>query len=135
MRDQKSAITTSLGLNITAISADGTTAGNIIDIAGYESVTFIPFSGTLTDGTYTPLIEHGDASNLSDAAAVSDDFLVGTEANAAMVAANDNIASKRIGYVGNKRYVRLSMVASGVTSGGTVGAVCILGNPSKVPTA
>jgi hypothetical protein len=119
-------------LSNATIATNTTTVGAIIDTAGYESCEFIIKSGTRTDGTYTPLIQDGDDSGLSDAAAVSDTFLVGTEAAAAITASN---ALGRIGYVGKKRYVRLSIVSTSVTSGCTAfGAVAVLGNARTQPT-
>ena len=115
-----------------AITSDTTTAGQIIDMQGFDSLEFIIASGTLTDGTYTPLVEHGDASNLSDAAAVADDYLLGTEEGAAFAATDDNEVHK-IGYVGDKRYVRLSLVSASTSSGGTLSAVAVLGHPSNGP--
>jgi len=119
-------------LSNATIATDTTTVGAIIDTAGYESCEFIIKSGTRTDGTYTPLIEESDDSGMSGATAVSDTFLVGTEAAAAITASN---ALGRIGYVGKKRYVRLSIVSTSVTSGCTAfGAVAVLGNARTQPT-
>ena len=133
-KDLKNSVISKVALNIQAISTNTTTAGAIIDTLGYESVTFVLQSGTLTDGAYTPLIEDGDNSGLSDAAAVADDFLLGTEAGAAFALTDDN-TTKRIGYVGKKRYVRVSVVSTSVSSGGTLGGVCVLGSAITRPTA
>ena len=134
-RDIHNNITPQVALNYSNITTSTTTAGNVIDTKGYGAVEFLVYSGTITDGTYTPLIEEGDAANLSDAAAVADANLLGTEAGAALTGSNDN-AVKRVGYrVGNYRYVRLSIVSTSVTSGGNVGALVILGNPDLAPTA
>jgi hypothetical protein len=130
--DQKSVLSVSNALNIQSIATNTTTAGVIIDTKGYESITFVLESGAYTDGTYTPLIQDGDNSGLSDAAAVADDFLIGTEAAAAISAAHNR---KLVGYVGKKRYVRLSVVSASTTSGATIGASVILGNPKHAPVA
>jgi len=132
LKDLKSNIASDIALNIQLINTNTTTAGVIIDRKAFNSLTFIIASATLTDGTYTVLIEDGDNSSLTDAAAVSDDFLIGTEAAASFVATEDNV-SKRIGYIGHKRYVRLSIVSAGTTSGGTVVAIALLGHPKKAP--
>ena len=116
--------------NTAAIASSTTTAGNIIDTNGYEGLEFIIQSGARTDGTYTPLIEESDASDMSGATAVDDEDLLGLEVDAAISAAN---TVKRIGYVGDKRYVRLSIVSTGVTSGATIGATAILGRPAVRP--
>jgi hypothetical protein len=73
---------------------------------GYESLTWLIATGALpdADATFTVLVEHGDAANLSDAAAVPDEQLVGTEALASFIFSDDNKCFK-IGYIGGKRYV------------------------------
>ena len=133
-KDLKNSVITKTAFNIQAISSNTTTAGVIIDGLGYESSLFIIQSGTLTDGAYTILIEDGNDSGLSDAAAVADAFLLGTEAAASFALADDN-TTKRIGYCGKKRYQRLSIVSSATSSGGTLGAVCVLGDAITQPTA
>lgn len=137
-QDLHSNVKQSMALDVQAISTDTTTAGNIIDMKGFDSLEFLIFSGTLTDGSYTPLIEHGDDSGLSDAAAVDDAELLpsgtGQEATAAFADTDDDTA-KRIGYRGEKRYVRLSLVSASTTSGGTLGAVALQGHPQDTPTA
>lgn len=133
-QDNHNVLTPAVALNIQAISSNTTTAGNIIDTQGYQSLEFVAFSATLTDGSYTPLIEEGNAANLSDASAVADGDLLGTEAGAAFALTNDN-AVTRIGYRGQKRYVRLSIVSASVTTGGTIGAVVLKGHPTTGPVA
>tara|TARA_R110002020_G_scaffold154083_1_gene333597 strand:- start:174 stop:584 length:411 start_codon:yes stop_codon:yes gene_type:complete len=128
-----STVSASVAFNNQAISTDTTTNGNIIDTRGYESILFVMQSATLTDGTYTPLIQEGDDSGLSDAAAVADADLTDTEADQAFAATDDN-ATKKIAYVGSKRYVRLNIVSASTSSGGTLGAVAILGHPLAAPT-
>ena len=112
-------------LDTAAITTDTTTAGDIIDTQNFESLEFLIQSGTLTDGAYAILIEDGNDSGLSDAAAVADAQLLGTEVGAGFAAADDNKVSK-IGYIGDKRYVRLSIVSTITTTGGTFGAIAIL---------
>lgn len=79
------------------IASDTTTVGAIIDTADYDGgVSIFMHSGTLVDGTYTPLLEEGDDSALSDASAVADADLyrqgvtTGQEADAAFAATDDN---------------------------------------------
>ena len=135
MKDLHNNISPAVALDTTAIGSDTTTAGNIIDLQGFNSVEFVILSGTLTDGNYTPLIEDGDDSGLSDAAAVADAELLGTEAAAAFAAASDDDAVKRIGYIGNKRYVRLSIVSASTSSGGTLSAIAVRGHAADGPTS
>lgn len=121
-----------VAVNNGAISSSTTTAGNIIDTQGFNSLEFFLQVGARTDGTYTLSMEHGDAANLSDTATPAADDIVGTLAATAASAAN---AVKRVGYVGNKRYVRVNIVSTSVTSGATAGVLAVLGRASVAPTA
>ncbi len=106
--DIKSDILQVIAFEGATISSDTTTDGEIIDMQGYNSVVFILQTGAVSAGDVTALIQDGDASNLSDASDVTDTFLSGTEASTLIDAAN---TTTRIGYVGKKRYVRLSAVS------------------------
>lgn len=119
-----------IAFNGATINTDATTAGNIIDTQFYESIEFVLQVNAWSAGTVTPLIQDGNSSTLTDAAAVTDDFLLGAETAAALNAAN---TSSRIGYVGKKRYVRLSAVSTG-TANLYFSAMAILGNPHDAPT-
>ena len=123
--------TSRLGLTVAAITTNTTTSGAIIDTAHYESLEFYLISGTITDGTYTAQLWHGNDAALADAAQLTGEEVLGS---AVFVAASDN-ATARIGYVGKKRYVQLRVVSTGVTTGGTMGAVAVLGTPHHAPAA
>ena len=120
-------------LDIQTIASNTTTAGDIIDTAGYSSQTFVFQTGTVTDVDYTVLIQERDNSALSDAAAVADADLLGTEAGASFILDADDNKTSKIGYVGVKRYVRLSIVSTSTSSGAVVGAIAILGHARVQP--
>jgi hypothetical protein len=80
------------------------------------------------------LIEDGDVSNLSDAAAVADKFLINTELAAAPLFSSDN-SVKKIAYSGYKRYVRMTITPSANTGATLYGGVAILGHPHFTPVA
>ena len=109
----------------------------IIDTAGYDSLTFVINIGANTDAnaTFTVLVEDGDVSTLTDNAAVADNQLIGTEALAGFTYADDN-ELRKIGYLGGKRYVRLTITPSGNDAGNIyVDAVALLGHPFTAPTS
>lgn len=109
----------------------------IIDTAGYESCELVLVTGTNTDtnATFSVLIEDGDDASLSDNAAVADAFLLGTEAEAGFTVADDN-ECRKIGYVGGKRYVRMTVTPSGNDSGNIfIAGVALLSHPRNAPTA
>jgi hypothetical protein len=130
-RDLKNDIKIANALNITSITTNTTTAGVEIDTQGYESVTFEIITGARTDGTVTPLIQETDTSG-SYSGSVDDDNLIGLEADAAISVAQSR---SRVGYIGTKRYVKLSLVSTSVTTGLTAGASVILGDAKRLPVA
>ena len=133
MKDQASTMTFKRALSPALNNNLGTTplVSEIIDRQGYESCTFAIITGALTDANavYAVLVEDGDAANLSDNAAVADAELVGTEVLAAFTYANDNVCRK-IGYVGNKRYVRMTITPTTTADSGDspIAVIAILGN-------
>jgi len=138
-------------LNIQTISTNTATNGNIIDTQGFESLEFIIFAGTITDGTYVPSIYESDDSGMSGATAITSDFLIGTTnvveptpsygtpvvdpiADATFTGADDNKVA-RIGALNKKRYVRLTLTSTSVSSGGTLSAIAVQSHPHHVVTA
>lgn len=130
--DSANGLTPKVALNTAAIATSTTTNGVIIDTQGYEALTFVLNVGARTDGTFTPAITHGDDPALADGATPDASDLVGTAAAAAISTAQ---TMKKLGYVGAKRYVRLGVVSTAVTSGATVGATAILSRPAIGPAA
>jgi len=109
----------------------------IIDRQGFESLEIVLVTGTNTDAnaTFAVLVEDGDASDLTGGAAVADAQLLGTEAVAGFTYADD-VECRKIGYVGDKRYVRVTVTPSGNDSGNIfIAGVAVLGNAANSPTA
>lgn len=121
---------------ISPISQAGNTAmvGAIMDMQGFSAAEFLITLGTITTAgtTYTALLEEGSVANLSDAAAVADADLLGTEALASFIDSEIN-TTKKLGYKGNKRYIRLTMTPAGNTGASTMAAVCVKAGPSILP--
>lgn len=110
---------------------------SIIDVRDYDSAMFAISVGANTDAnaTFAVLLEESDASNMSGAVAVADADLNGTEALAGFQFDDDN-ETRKLGYRGAKRYIRLTITPSGNDAGNIfVAAVAILGNPGLRPTA
>ena len=137
MRDLFNNIHPLRAISPAAATTDNTAwVSQIIDTKGFDSLTFLLLAGSLADAdaTFTVLVEDGDDSGLSDAAAVADDFLLGTEALAGFTFADDN-ETRKIGYVGPKRYVRLTVTPANNTGNAFVTAIALLGHPMIAPTA
>lgn len=90
----------------------------ILDMQGAHAAELLILIGANTDAnvTFTVLMEEGNVSNLSDAAAVADADLIGTEALAGFQFDDDN-EIRKIGYKGSKRYIRATITPAGNDSG------------------
>ena len=119
MRDLHNNIDPKRAISPQAARTDNTAiVSEILDMQGAEAAELVIQLGANTDAnaTFAVLIEHGDAANLSGGEAVPDAQLLGTEALAGFQFDDDN-ECRKIGYIGNKRYVRATITPSGNDSG------------------
>ncbi len=139
MRDLANHLTFKRAISPQAARTDNTAiVSQIIDLSGFQKMCFALNIGANTDtnATFAVLVEHGNVANLSDAAPVPDSQLTGTEAQASFTAADDDNATRKIGYVGAKRYVRLTITPSGNDSGNIfVTALAVLSASRYWPAA
>jgi hypothetical protein len=122
---------------LTQTNADTAFVTQIIDTAGYESLEFVIQLGAMTDADVTAvvLVEDGDNSSLNDNAAVADAYLLGTE-TAAAFQFGDDLGIRKIGYVGSKRYVRMTITPTGNNSGALpIAVLAVQGHARHMPTA
>lgn len=122
------------GISPVATAADNTAiVSQILDMAPYDAAMFAILTGALpdVDATFAVTVDHGDVSNLSDAAAVPAEQLNGTLALAGFIFSDDDKVRK-IGYVGTKRYVRVTVTPSLNASASLIGGVWI-GIPKRLP--
>lgn len=112
-----------------AITDNTAQVSEIIDTQGFNSCTLTVHVGSFADidATTTVLVEEGNNSALSDAAAVADSALTGTEADMAPTFANDNTVCK-IGYIGTKRYLRVTLTPVNNTGNLFISGMAVLGN-------
>jgi hypothetical protein len=116
--------------------ADNTAVvSEIIDRQGYESMTFVIATGSVADAdaTFAVTMTESDASDMSGSNAVASKDLLGTLALAGFQFDDDN-ETRKVGYTGAKRYVRLTITPSANASAALISAVAILGHPSVAPT-
>lgn len=109
----------------------------IIDTAGYNACEFVLVTGTNTDtnATFAVTVDEGDVANLSDAVAVTQAGLVGTLALAGFTFADD-VETRKLGYIGIRRYVRVTVTPSGNDSGNIfLAGVAVLSGSGTGPTA
>ena len=119
------------------VTGSSPVVSGIIDTLGYNALSFVVVTGTLssTAATFAVSLEHGDAANLSDTAAVTGDDLAGTLANAAFNYSADNSARK-VGYLGSKRYVRCTVTPTNNSSdsNAALAVVALLDDATSMPT-
>ena len=135
MRDLHNNIHVARAISPVSVADNTAQVSQIIDRQGYQSLEFLIATGSVADAdaTFVVLVEDGDNSGLSDAASVTDANLLGTEALAGFQYDDDNEVRK-IGYIGDKRYVRLTITPVNNASAAVIAAVAVLGHPNYTPT-
>lgn len=127
-------------INPITVGTTGTgRTGSVIDVRGYDSVELAINYGaiTATEATFTVTVLEGDVTGTMTSVADAD--LLGTESAAGLAAAprtdgsTENV-SKRIGYIGSKRYLRAD-VKSTATAGTPVSVNAILARPHRAAVA
>jgi hypothetical protein len=124
----------------TQTNSSAAIVGQIIDTQGFDSLAFYISTGGLTDAdaSFAVTMDEGNVANLSDANAVAaTDLLSGTRGTAAYTAASFTFTNDdslfRIGYIGTKRYVRLTVTPTGNDAGAApISAIALLGHPDAV---
>lgn len=121
-------------LSPVSVSDNTAQVSQIIDMQGRNSLLWVLVLGSLADAdaTFAVTMDHGDAANLSDAASVSSADMLGTLAGASFTFSADDTV-KKIGYIGTKRYVRLTITPSSNASAALLSVVAILSGAIKGP--
>jgi len=109
--------------------------GAIIDRLGYDSLTYVIQTGVLTTAgaTYKITMEEGNQANLSDTALVGVNDIIGDLTPSFAGAAPNSVF--KIGYVGAKRYTRITITPTGNAAATNFSAVAVMENPSIMATA
>ena len=105
--DQKSKVKTEVGFFEAAAGTTSTSA--VIDVQGYEAMTWLFQSGDITTGDFTFTYEQSDTGAFAGEEEVVDDTLV---IGSASFAANDDNATQRVGIIGKSRYQRVTMTGA-----------------------
>ena len=89
------------------------------------------------DATFTVLLEESDASDMTGATAVADADMISQLAGTAPETAaafqfDDDNEVRKLGYIGNKRYTRLTITPVNNASAAVLAAMAVLGHPTLV---
>ena len=123
------------GLSPVSVSDNTAQVSEIIDTEGFQSLTWLIATGAIADAdvAFTVLAEHGDQADLSDAAPVPDDELIGTEALAGFLFSDAN-KTRKLGVKSVKRYQRLTITPANNTGAALLAAIALLGHPDNAAT-
>ena len=135
MKDLHDKIHTATVIAPVSVSNNTAQVGAIIDRSGFDSLEYSIALGANAGaaGTYTVLLEEGDAANLSDATTVAAADLRGTIANASWSYTDVN-KTRKLGYTGNKRYTRMTVTPASNVAACLFAVTAILGDPVTAPT-
>ena len=129
MRDLKNNI--SVQQSLAPASQTAAANGSGVDLQGFNSACAVIDAGAIGGTTPSFTFELQESDDNAAFTAVADTDLEGVEP---VLTAGDSVT--RIGYTGNKRYLRVAITAaSGTTPTLLCSAAFILGNPAGAPVA
>lgn len=119
------------GMSATSISSNTTTNGTTVDLwqtasEDWRTCLFLVIGGTITDGTYTLGVQESDDG--SSWSAVTDTGY--KQGPSSTVTATGGTAE--IEYTGNRRYCRVTITSTAVTTGGSISARALLCGSAKL---
>lgn len=123
-RDAHSTLGYAVAMPPVAVSTNTATNSNIIDMQDMLGVEFVISTGAAlgtAGSTYAVTLTAGDDPALADGAAPAASEMLGTLAAASFTQASDQSSIKKLGYVGIKRYGRLTITPSGNSAAATFG--------------
>jgi hypothetical protein len=138
MKDLTNNIQVLRSISPVSVSDNTAQAGQAIDRLGYESVTYVLNIGSIADAdaTFTVLLQECDTSGGSYTDVADADMISQTPGTAPETAAgfqfDDDNEVRKLGYIGNKRYTKLTITPVNNASAAVISAVAILGNPTVV---
>lgn len=134
MKDLMNSINVKRVLSPVSVADNTAQVGQVIDGQGAASLTYVIATGSLGDAgaEFTVLLEECDTSG-GTYTAVADADLLGTEALASFIQSDDDKCFK-LGYIGKKRYTRLTITPTNNATAALIAAVAII-EPALVPAS
>ena len=127
-------IKVSNAINPVVVTDNTAQVSAILATANFAANELVICTGTLADvdATFTVLLEEGDNSALTDNAAVADADMLGTEAAASFTFVDD-AETRKLGYIGTKRYIRATITPANNTGNAPIAALWIQSGARKAP--
>lgn len=119
-----------------AVTDNTVQTSSILDRAGYESVCLALVTGVEVDAdaTFAVAMNESDDPGMAGATPVDASYLVGTTALASFDFSGDGVCRK-LGYVGNKRYVQATITPANNTGSLFAAGIWVLGGARNHPTS
>ncbi|QEX18504.1 hypothetical protein FRZ44_38110 [Hypericibacter terrae] len=119
-----------------AVTDNTAFVSEILDTANFAANELLIATGSLADAgaTFTVLLEESAADDMSGANSVADADLIGTEA-AASFDQDDDDSTFKLGYRGNKRYIRATITPAGNAGNAFIAAMWVQMNGRTAPQA
>ena len=134
LRDISNNIDLKRAISPVSVADNTAQVSQVLDTRDYGAVMLALAIGSFADADATAavLIEESDVSG-SGYTAVADEYLNGTEALAGFQFDDDN-ECRKIGYTGNKRYVRATVTPANNASAVLIAGIWVCA-PNRVPAA
>jgi hypothetical protein len=120
-------------LNATAVATNTATNGAAVDLdqsgADYRVATAVVLVGAYTDGTYAPKVQESPDGTTAWTDVPADRI----QGGANLTAANTHTEIGVVPDPGNKRFLRVVVTSTVVTTGANIAALFLLGSPSSRP--
>ena len=140
MFDLANMIQAKRALSPVSVSDNTAQVAQAINSYGYQSVTYLIAIGSFADADATVTVLLEESSDNSTWSAVADaDMISQTAGTAPETAAawqfDDDNEVRKLGYIGNKQYTRLTMTPANNASALVLSAMAILGHPHVAPVS
>jgi hypothetical protein len=118
-----------------AVTDNTVQTSTILDTYGFGAAMLALVTGTLTDAdaTFTVAFNESNDPAMAGANAVAAIDMIGTPALGSFDFSSDNVCRK-IGYIGNKRYVQATITPANNTGNLFVSGMWVLGKAAHAPT-
>jgi hypothetical protein len=136
MKDLMNNVHLARAISPVSVSDNTAQASQWVDRRGYDSLFFAIALGSIADAdvTFAVTMDESDASDGSGSNSVAAVDILGTTTLAGFQFDDDN-EPRKVGYLGIKRYVRMTITPTGNASAALLSAVAVLGHPALAPTA
>jgi hypothetical protein len=103
--------------------------GSSVDLQGADSAAAVVHFGSITDGTFTPKLQESDSSGSGFSDVASSDLAQ----SFSDATSSESDTTQEVSYIGNKRYIRVVVSATGTSTGGKLSAVVAKSDLSREP--